>query len=176
MHLPTNVFGAFRHFKKRFEIAVLFNPRTIILWFVVKHCYNDSHSKKCWLKIQVCTRCRYTGNSINFVSYLWLENITLLLHMSKYTILSNNKLCITDIYILFTYMTCYVLVVCLSRAFVVLPTVHNTMHALSAVKFLGWCCENICGHEVHIVYIEMHLFNQITMHGTVQRETFFTCC
>lgn len=61
--------------------------------------------------------------------------------MSKYTILSNNKLCITDIYILYTYMTCYVLVVCLSRAFIVLPTVydteHNTMHALSAVKFLG---------------------------------------
>lgn len=47
VHLPTNVFGAFRHFNKRFEMAVLFNPRTIILSFVVKHCYNDSHSKIC---------------------------------------------------------------------------------------------------------------------------------
>uniref|UniRef100_A0A131YE73 Uncharacterized protein n=1 Tax=Rhipicephalus appendiculatus TaxID=34631 RepID=A0A131YE73_RHIAP len=97
--------------------------------------------------------------------------------MSKYSILSNNKLYIRDTYILFTCMSIYDFVVCLGKAVIVLPAVydtkHNTMHALCAVKCLVSCFENLCGHEVHLVYKEMHLFNQITMHGTVQRETFY---
>lgn len=69
------------------------------------------------------------GASIHFASTLFIllvGKMMLLLHMSKHTILSNNKLCIMDTYILFTYMTRYVLVVCPGKAFIVLPALYDT--------------------------------------------------